>query len=155
MGTYKWMNAAGNVWTLSPTSNCAVMGLEVGKDCPYYDLPSAGYYRSAMYNENGIFGPGGEFYTFIGKSDWSRIIKVSIKYGSLESAIEIIIEYDLGAEPTGCGDFYGKECAGCLQETKFTVSKICKKDSYTKCSKSFELEYKSQWCGGKIITFVH
>ena len=69
MGTYKWMNAAGNVWTLYPTSNCAVMGLEVGKDCPYYDFPSAGYYRSAMYNENGIFGPVGEFYTFIGKSD--------------------------------------------------------------------------------------
>ena len=61
------MNAAGKVWTLYPTSDCAVMGLEVGKDCPYYDWPSAGYYRSAMYNENGIFGPGGEFYTFIGK----------------------------------------------------------------------------------------
>ena len=69
LGNYKWMNAAGQVWTLYPTSDCAVKRLEVGKDCPYYDWPSAGYYRSAIYNENGAFGPGEEFYTFIGKSE--------------------------------------------------------------------------------------
>ena len=72
-----------------------------------------------------------------------------------EAMIRIIIEYNLGAEPTGCDDFYGKECSGCLQETKFTINKNCTKDSYTNCSKSFELEYKSQWCGGKILTSLH
>ena len=66
---YTWLKAAGNVWTRYPTSNCAVMGLGVGNDCPYYDWLSASYYRSGMYNKNGIFGPGGEFYTFIGKLD--------------------------------------------------------------------------------------
>ena len=67
LGNYKWSNDAGKVWTLYPTADSAINGLEVGKDCPYYDWPSAGYYRSAMYNCTGIFGPGEEFYTFIGK----------------------------------------------------------------------------------------
>ena len=60
-------NRAGVSCNLYPQADVCEP-LEVKKDCLYFDWPKPAYWRSAKYNESGIFGPGksAKFYSFIG-----------------------------------------------------------------------------------------
>ena len=66
-GTYKMENRAGVSCNLYPQADVCEP-LEVKKDCKYFDWTIPAYWRSAKYNESGIFGPGksAKFYSFIG-----------------------------------------------------------------------------------------
>ena len=60
--SYKWTNNAGVSWTLYPSQNFDT--LKVGTDCPYYTKG----YKTAKFNQMGIYGPSNEFYTKTGKA---------------------------------------------------------------------------------------
>lgn len=59
--SYTWKNKAGVTWTLFPSKDSDT--LKVGKDCPYY----ANGYKTAKFNQMGIYGPGNEFYIKTGR----------------------------------------------------------------------------------------
>ena len=72
-GTYKMENRAGVSCNLYPHADVCEP-LDVRKDCKYFDWPKPAYWRSAEYNESGMFGPGTpnsrKFYSYIGTTPY-------------------------------------------------------------------------------------
>ena len=62
-GNYKWKNKANVEWELIPI-NGKCNEVQVGTECPYYNSPTKNFYTVAKFNEDGIFGPYGEFYSY-------------------------------------------------------------------------------------------
>ena len=70
-GNYRWKNRANVEWTLISNGEACNQQeggqvLQVGTDCPYYNLPSKNFYTSAQWNQTGIYGPFNMFYQYQG-----------------------------------------------------------------------------------------
>ena len=65
--SYKWTNKAGDTWTLYQKDDCNFKAnqttLHVGEDCPCHRVG----YTKAVFKNNGVYGPLGEFFKYVGK----------------------------------------------------------------------------------------